>query len=80
VFNAAVRGRDPRTIAPVRSYWSDGKRLIEIVEVDHSGAIGVDLLTDVLVEISPLDLIQKWTRRHPDQSCSAALWRAEHPA
>lgn len=57
--------RDPRVLAPVDAYMTDEKRLVRILEVDHSGAIGEDVVSDALVEISPIELLQRWRRVRP---------------
>ena len=59
-----IRSRDPREIAPVGSYFraSDKSRMVEIIEVDWSGALGEDLVTGTLVEIDRAELLQKWIR------------------
>lgn len=52
--------RDPRERTKVGAYLTDEKRLVRVLEVDHSGAIGENVLTDELVEITSIDLMQRW--------------------
>lgn len=57
-----VPQRDPRVTAPAGCYLTDGKRLVEILESDHSGALAEDQLTHEWIQIEPVDLMQRWRR------------------
>lgn len=62
---ASRRLRDPRQYAPVGAHMTDGSQLLEIVESDWSGALGENVVTDRLVELERIELIQQWRRVRP---------------
>lgn len=47
---------DPTVLAPVGAYMTDGQHLVEVLESDHSGALGEDCKTGTLHSIEPEDL------------------------
>jgi hypothetical protein len=59
-------GRDPRIRAPVGAYLTDGKQLVQVLEVDAFGAMCEDVRGDGLVTIRPTDLMQRWRRVTPE--------------
>ncbi len=59
------RPRDPRQLAPVGAYMTDGRVLVEIVESDYSGVLASNVLTGCLVELERIELTQHWRRVRP---------------
>jgi hypothetical protein len=61
----ATRARDPRAVTRIGAYVTDGDVLLQIIEVDYSGAVGGDVCSDELISIEPLDLQQRWRNVNP---------------
>jgi hypothetical protein len=59
--------RDPRKKAPMWSYLTDGKSLVQVIQVDTSGAVAEDVMTGGMVTLTPIDLMQVWRRITPAQ-------------
>lgn len=61
---ALPRAFTPPSLWAPGMYFTDGHRLIYVLEVDHSGAIGEDARSGLLVEIS-LARMRSWRRVLP---------------
>ena len=44
-----VHRQDPTEMAPVGCYLTDGHRLAQVLEVNSSGALGEDLMTELQI-------------------------------
>jgi hypothetical protein len=61
------RSRDPRDLTSVGFYMTDGDVLVWIISVDYDGALGEDARSpDDLIQITPIDLLQRWRRVKTD--------------
>lgn len=57
--------RDPTKVTHEGAVMTDEKRLVVILEVDHSGALAQDELTGDWIAIYPIELMQKWRHVKP---------------
>lgn len=57
--------RDPRELAPVGAYMTDGNALVEIIESDWVGVRATNVVTDEPIDLERLELIQQWRRVRP---------------
>lgn len=64
------RPRDPRQLAPVGAYMTDGRVLVEIVESGYAGATARNVVTGYLVELERIELTQYWWRVRPAATTS----------
>jgi hypothetical protein len=49
------------------SYLTDGKSLVQVIQVDTSGAVAEDVMTGGMITLTPIDLMQVWRRITPAQ-------------
>jgi hypothetical protein len=59
------RSRDPRDLAPVGAYMTDGDVLVQIIDSDAVAALAEDVCTQALIPIGVVDLMQRWRRVTP---------------
>jgi len=60
-----LRPRDPRQLAPVGAYMTDGRALLWILESEATYVLGEDVCSAMLVQLEPVDLMQHWRRVRP---------------
>ncbi len=59
-----MRGRQACS-PPLGAYFTDGRRLVEVVRTDVESVIIVDLVTDRLMELARTELHESWRRVDP---------------
>lgn len=64
-FVMGARGWDPRDLAPIDTYLTDGDVLLQIVEVNWSGAVGENVCDGQMISIARDELRERWRRVTP---------------